>query len=41
MDQADAATAEGRLTTPLAHLLSMMSFGVEECHYRFSDTGPR
>jgi len=30
---ADAATAEGRLSTPLAYLLSMMAFGVEECHY--------
>src|SRR5258706_2477381 len=41
VELADAATAEGRLTTPLAHLLSMMSFGVGECHYRFSDKGPR
>jgi hypothetical protein len=30
---ADAATREGRLSTPLAHLLSLFSFGVEECHY--------
>jgi hypothetical protein len=30
----DAATAKGRLTSPLVYLLSMMSFGVEECHYR-------
>ena len=30
----DAATKEGRLSTPLSHLLSMIAFGVEECHYR-------
>jgi hypothetical protein len=29
----DAQTAEGRLSTPLVFLLSMMAFGVEECHY--------
>jgi hypothetical protein len=30
---ADAATAQGRLTTPLSHLLSAMALGVEECLY--------
>ncbi|MCA1827839.1 MAG: hypothetical protein ABR567_01960 [Myxococcales bacterium] len=30
----EAATAKGRLTSPLVYLLSMMAFGVEECHYR-------
>ena len=29
----DEATREGRLSTPLAHLLSMMAPGVEECLY--------
>ena len=38
---ADAATAKGRLTSPLVHLLSMMAFGVEECHYRVTDTDRR
>ena len=32
---ADAATAAGRLTTPLSHLLSLMAFGVLECHYSY------
>jgi hypothetical protein len=31
---ADAATSEGRLTTQVAWLLSMMAIGVEECVYR-------
>ena len=30
---ADEATKEGRLSTPLCHLLSAMAVGVEECHY--------
>ena len=29
----DDATREGRLTTPLSHLLSIMAIGLEECHY--------
>jgi hypothetical protein len=29
----DEATREGRLTTPLSHLLSIMAIGLEECHY--------
>lgn len=29
----DEATREGRLATPLAHLFSIMSFGVDECVY--------
>jgi hypothetical protein len=35
---ADAATARGRLTSPLAWILSMIAFGVEECHYRVTGT---
>ncbi len=30
---ADEATREGRLTTPLSHLLSISAVGLEECHY--------
>jgi hypothetical protein len=30
---ADDATAGGRLTTPLSHLLSITAVGLEECHY--------
>ncbi len=30
---ADEATKEGRLSTPLSHLLSAMAVSVEECHY--------
>jgi hypothetical protein len=30
---ADEATKDGRLTTPLSHLLAMMALGLEECHY--------
>jgi hypothetical protein len=30
---ADEATQEGRLTTPLSHLLAAMGIGLEECHY--------
>ena len=38
---ADDATREGRLTTPLSHLLSMMAVGLEECHYpRAHAAGP-
>jgi hypothetical protein len=29
----DEATRDGRLTTPISHLLSMMTIGLEECHY--------
>jgi len=29
----DDATREGRPTTPLSHLLSIMAIGLEECHY--------
>ena len=36
--QTDEATREGRLTTPLSHLLSMMAIGVEECLYAVSGT---
>ena len=30
---ADEATASGRLSTPLSHLLSITAIGLEECHY--------
>jgi hypothetical protein len=30
---ADEATREGRLTTPLSHLLAAMGIGLEECHF--------
>ena len=30
---ADEATRDGRLTTPLSHLLSITAVGLEECHY--------
>jgi hypothetical protein len=30
---ADEATAGGRLSTPLSHLLSITAIGLEECHY--------
>ncbi len=30
---ADEATREGRLTTPLSHLMSITAIGLEECHY--------
>jgi hypothetical protein len=30
---ADEATKEGRLSTPLSHLLAAMGIGLEECHY--------
>ncbi|HEY4769411.1 MAG TPA: hypothetical protein VIH51_02265 [Myxococcales bacterium] len=30
---ADEATRDGRLTTPLSHLLSISAIGLEECHY--------
>jgi hypothetical protein len=30
---ADDATRDGRLTTPLSHLLSISAIGLEECHY--------
>jgi len=33
----DAATQEGRLTTPLSHLLAIMAIGLEECHYPRAD----
>jgi hypothetical protein len=36
----DEATSEGRLTTPLSHLLAMMGVGLEECLYAVSGTGP-
>ncbi|MFL5312512.1 MAG: hypothetical protein ACJ79H_18920 [Myxococcales bacterium] len=29
----DEATKEGRLTTPVSHLLAMVAIGLEECHY--------
>ena len=29
----DEDTKEGRLTSAVSHLLSMMSIGLEECHY--------
>jgi hypothetical protein len=29
----DEATKDGRLTTPVSHLLAMMAIGMEECHY--------
>ncbi|HZX94267.1 MAG TPA: hypothetical protein VFE90_07100 [Myxococcales bacterium] len=34
----DDATAQGRPTTPLSHLLAAMGIGLEECHYQFGDT---
>jgi len=38
----DEATREGRLTTPLSHLLSIAAIGLEECHYpRAPARGPR
>ena len=39
---ADEATANGRLSTPLSHLLSITAIGLEECHYpRAPAPGPR
>jgi hypothetical protein len=29
----DEATKDGRLTTPISHLLAMVAIGLEECHY--------
>jgi len=29
----DEATKDGRLTTPVSHLLAMIAIGLEECHY--------
>jgi len=29
----DEATKDGRLTTPVSHLLAMVAIGLEECHY--------
>jgi hypothetical protein len=29
----DEATKDGRLTSPVSHLLAMMAIGMEECHY--------
>jgi hypothetical protein len=29
----DEATSQGRLTTPLSHLLAAVGIGLEECHY--------
>jgi len=38
----DEATREGHLTTPLSHLLSIASVGLEECHYpRAAARAPR
>jgi len=38
----DEATASGRLSTPLSHLLSITAIGLEECHYpRAPAPGPR
>ena len=34
----DEATREGRLTTPLSHMMALMAIGVEECLYAVSDT---
>ena len=38
----DEATRDGRLTTPVSHLLSIAAIGLEECHYpRAPARGPR
>jgi hypothetical protein len=33
VDLVDEETKDGRLTTPVSHLLAMIAIGLEECHY--------